>query len=109
MQRLQNLQWRALRSFRPKYLGSARIRTTHVLRSPQSNPCDTLDMLQPELGDGLARLLLVPAVDGDGCTGGDVGLAALLAGVGAVVLLNLGLGVLRLIGELLDAWVGHVG
>ena len=63
-------------------------------------------MLQAELGDGLASLLLVAGVDGDGRALGDHGLALLL-GVAGLLLLDLDVLLLRLIGELFNAGVGH--
>jgi hypothetical protein len=81
---------------------------THVLRSAESDACDALDVLQSELGDGLASLLLVAGVDSDRGTRGDVGLTLLaLRLVAGLLLLNLDVLLLRLIGELLNAWVGH--
>lgn len=45
---------------------------THVLRSAESDTGDARNMLQAELSNGLASLLLVARVDGgDGRAGGD--------------------------------------
>lgn len=66
-------------------------------------------MLQAELGNGLASLLLVARVDGDGGALGDHGITTLLALglVAGLILLNLDVLLLRLIGELFNAGVGH--
>lgn len=62
-------------------------------------------MLQAELANGLAGLLLVPVVDGDGSACGDVGLAGLRLGVR---LAGLDVDVLHgLIGDFFDTGVGH--
>src|SRR5690242_170691 len=79
---------------------------THVLRSAESDACDALDVLQAELGDGLASLLLVAGVDGDGRALGDHGIALLL-GVAGLILLDLDVLLLRLVGELFDTGVCH--
>ena len=64
-------------------------------------------MLQAELGNSLASLLLVPGVDGDGAASWDGGIALALR-VGAVAcVLDVDL-LLRLVGELFNAWVGHL-
>ena len=53
-----------------------------VLGAAESDAGDALDVLQAELANGLAGLLLVPVVDGDGSACGDVGLAGLRLRVG---------------------------
>jgi hypothetical protein len=66
---------------------------------------DALDVLQTELANGLAGLLLVPVVNGDGSACGDVGLAGLRL---RVRLAGLDLDVLHgLIGDLFDTGVRH--
>jgi hypothetical protein len=81
---------------------------THVLWSTKSNTCDAINMLQSELGNGLASLLLVARVDSDRGARGDVGFALLALGlVAGVFLLDLGVLLLGLIGKLFNAWVGH--
>jgi hypothetical protein len=79
---------------------------THVLRSAEGDACDALDVLQAELGDGLASLLLVAGVNGDGGALGDHGIALLL-GVAGLILLDLDVLLLGLVGELFNAGVGH--
>ena len=79
---------------------------THVLRSAEGDACDALNVLQAELGDGLASLLLVAGVDGDGRALGDHGIALLL-GVAGLILLDLDVLLLGLVGELFNAGVGH--
>lgn len=79
---------------------------THVLRSAEGDACDALDVLQAELGDGLASLLLVAGVDGDRRALGDHGIALLLRLAG-LLLLNLDILLLGLIGELFNTGVGH--
>jgi hypothetical protein len=76
-----------------------------VLGAAEGNAGDALDVLQAELGDGLASLLLVPVVNGDGSACGDVGLASLRL----VVRLGLDVDVLLLglIGELFNTGVRH--
>lgn len=66
-------------------------------------------MLQAELGDGLASLLLVAGVNGDGGALGDHGITTLLALglVAGLILLNLDVLLLGLVGELFNAGVGH--
>jgi hypothetical protein len=65
-------------------------------------------VLQSELGDGLASLLLVARVNGYCGARGDVGLALLALGlVAGLLLLNLDVLLLGLIGKLFNAWVGH--
>ena len=82
---------------------------TYVLWSAESDTGDAIDMLQSKLGDGLASLLLVARVDSDRGTCGDVGLALLsLRLVAGVLLLDLGVLLLGLVGELFNAWVGHL-
>jgi len=84
----------------------------NALRPPQSDPRDALNMLQTKFRNRLAGLLLIARVDGDRAASWDGGISA-FAGVnvgirvGAAVL-NLGGLLLWLVGELLDAWVGHV-
>ena len=74
-----------------------------VLGAAESDASDALNVLQAELANGLAGLLLVPVVDGDGSACGDVGLAGLRLRVG---LAGLNVDVLHgLIGDLLNAWV----
>lgn len=82
---------------------------TYVLRSAESDTCDAINVLQPQLGDGLASLLLIAGVDCDRGAGGDVGLSALLALrlVAGFLLLNLDVLLLGLVGQLFNAWVGH--
>jgi hypothetical protein len=83
---------------------------THVLRSAESDASDAVNVLQSELGDGLASLLLVARVDSDRGARGDVGLALLALGlVAGLILLDLDVLLLGLVGELFNAWVGHVG
>lgn len=53
----------------------------NVLWSPQSNASDAVDVLQAELCNGLARLLLVSAVHSDLRTSGNVGITTLLVRV----------------------------
>lgn len=77
-----------------------------VLWSPQSDTSDALNVLQSELRDSLARLLLVPAVHRDLGTSGNVGITALLIRVRGLLLHILHL--LRLVDDFLNAWVGHV-
>lgn len=84
---------------------------THVLGPAESDAGDALDVLQAELRNGLAGLLLVARVDGNLSTGGDAGVAgALVARLGAGLLIgNLGDLLLGLVGELFDTGVGHGG
>jgi hypothetical protein len=84
---------------------------THVLRSAESDACDAVDVLQAELGNGLASLLLVAAVDSDRGARGDVGLALLALALRLLIgllLLDLDVLLLGLVGELFNAGVGHV-
>jgi len=76
---------------------------TYVLRAAEGDTVDAGNVLQTQLSDGLAGLLLVTGVDSDGGTSGDVGLAGL--GLGVTALLD-SLGDL-LIGELFNAGIGH--
>jgi hypothetical protein len=83
---------------------------TYVLRSAKGNAGDALDVLQSQLGDGLASLLLVAGVHSDGGTCGDARLLltcrlslGLVAGFRILNLCDL----LVLVGELFDTWVGH--
>jgi hypothetical protein len=81
---------------------------THVLRSAERDACDAVNVLQSELGNGLASLLLVARVHSDRGARGDVGLALLALGlVAGLVLLNLDVLLLGLIRKLFNAWVGH--
>lgn len=77
-----------------------------VLWSAKGDTGDALNVLQAKLCNSLARLLLVSAVDSNGGACGDVGLTCLVIGVGRLVL-NLLDGLLWLIGNLFDTWVGH--
>jgi len=82
--------------------------STHVLRSAEGDACDAVDVLQAELGNGLASLLLVAGVDGDGRARGHVDLALLvLRLVAGLILLDLDVLLLGLVGELFNAGVGH--
>lgn len=77
-------------------------RCSYVLGAAESDTGDAGNVLQAELGDGLASLLLVTGVDGDSSTAGNDGLIASLGfGVAFDVLGNL------LIGELFNTGVGH--
>ena len=88
----------------------------HILRSPQRNPRDTGDMLQAELANRFPSLLLVARVNSDGGSSGDAGLpfptgGFSLVGVGCargVVDLGALLGG-RVVGQLFNAWVRHLG
>lgn len=81
---------------------------TYVLGSPEGDTGDALNLLQAELGNGLARLLLVARVDSDGRASWDGSLSGLSLRVGAVLgLLNIDL-LLLLVGEFFNSWVGHV-
>lgn len=81
---------------------------THVLRSAEGDACDAVDVLQAELGDGLASLLLVAGVDSDGGARGYADLALLaLRLVAGLILLDLDVLLLGLVGELFNAGVGH--
>lgn len=79
-----------------------------VLWPSQSNPSDTLDMLETQLRDCFARLLLVPAVHSDLSTSGDVGLSTFLIRIRGLVLNLWCILLLWLVGELFDTWVGHI-
>lgn len=76
---------------------------TYVLGAAESDTGDAGDVLQAELGNGLASLLLVARVDGDGGAGGNAGITGL--GLGVADLLNV-LGDL-LIGKLFNTGIGH--
>jgi len=76
---------------------------TYVLGAAEGDTGDAGDVLQAELGNGLASLLLVTRVDGDSSAGGNAGVAGL--GLGVATLLNV-LGDL-LIGKLFNTGVGH--
>jgi len=81
-----------------------------VLGPPQGHSRDALDVLQAELRNGLACLLLVAVVDSNGCASGDIGLACLarVIRVAAIIVLDLGGGgLLGLVRKLFDARVGH--
>lgn len=76
-----------------------------VLGAAESDAGDALDVLQAELANGLAGLLLVPVVNGDGSASGNVGLAGLRLRVRVA---SLDLDVLHgLIGDLFDSGVCH--
>lgn len=77
-----------------------------VLGATEGDTGDALDVLQAELANGLAGLLLVPVVDGDGSACGDVGLAGLALGLGAF-LLEVDVLLLGLIDELFNTGVRH--
>lgn len=83
---------------------------THSLGPAESNAGDTLDVLQTELANGLACLLLVARVHSDGGSCGDARLGLGLAiGVRVrVCVLYLDVLLLGLVREFLNAWVGHV-
>lgn len=81
-------------------------RSTHVLRSAESDASDALNLLQAELGNGLAGLLLVARVNGDGRASGDAALLALRVGAAVVNLLDLLLG---LVDNLFNTGVRHFG
>jgi hypothetical protein len=85
---------------------AAIVACTHVLRSAEGDACDALNVLQAELGNGLASLLLVAGVDGDGGALGDHGIAFLF-GVAGLILVDLDVLLLGLVGELFNAGVGH--
>ena len=78
----------------------------YVLGSAERDTSDAGNVLQAELANGLASLLLVARVDGDSGTAGDGGLVASLRLGGAAGILNVGLGDL-LIGKLFNTGVGH--
>ena len=83
---------------------------TYVLRSSEGDTGDAGDMLQAQLGDLLARLLLVPGVDSDGGPGRNVttlGVAG-LGLVGGLMVLELDLACL-FVAEFFDAGAGHGG
>lgn len=80
--------------------------TTYVLRAAEGDTSDAGDVLQAELGNGLASLLLVTGVNGDRSAAGDGGLLAGLGLVRAASVLDVGLGDL-LIRELFNTGVGH--
>lgn len=79
---------------------------SYVLGTTESDTSDAGNVLQAELANGLASLLLVARVDGDSGTTGDGGLIASLRLGGAAGILNVGLGNL-LVGELFNTGVGH--
>lgn len=87
------------------------LQMTHVLGPAEGDAGDALNVLQAELRDGLAGLLLVARVDSDLGTSGDAGVAgALVARLGAGLIVgNLGDLLLGLVGELFDTGVGHGG
>lgn len=76
--------------------------SAYVLGAAEGDTGDARDVLQAELGNGLAGLLLVARVDGDSSAAGDDGLVASLR-------LRVALDVLGdlLIGKLFNAGVGH--
>lgn len=76
---------------------------TYVLGAAEGDTGDARDVLQAELGNGLASLLLVARVDGDGSAGGNAGITGL--GLGVADLLNV-LGDL-VIGKLFNTGIGH--
>ena len=83
---------------------------THVLWSAQGHTGDAINVLQSELSNGLASLLLVARVDSDRGARGHVDLALLALGlVARLILLDLDVLLLGLVGELFNAGVGHVG
>jgi hypothetical protein len=65
-------------------------------------------VLEAELSDGLASLLLVARVDGDGSTTGDGSLFTSFRLGAAASVFNAGLGDV-LVGKFFDSRVGHVG
>lgn len=79
---------------------------THVLGSAKSNTGDAGDLLEVQLLNGLAGLLLIAAVDLDRRAGGAI--TGLELGVGAVIVVDLGLGDGLLVREFLDSGVGHI-
>jgi len=79
---------------------------THVLGSAESDASDALNLLQAELGNGLAGLLLVARVDGDGRAGGDTTLLTLRVGAG-VINLDLLLGLV--VDNFFNTGVRHFG
>jgi hypothetical protein len=79
---------------------------THVLGSAESNASDALNLLQAKLGNGLAGLLLVARVDGDGRAGGDTTLLTLRVGAG-VINLDLLLGLV--VDNFFNTGVRHFG
>lgn len=94
-------------SQQPSTLATSRNRcvdgiASYVLGAAEGDTGDARDVLQAELGNGLAGLLLVARVDGDSSTAGDDGL---LASLRLRVALD-GLGDL-LIRELFNTGVGH--
>lgn len=83
---------------------------TYVLWSSESHASDTLNVLQTELGNRFPGLLLVPGVDCDRGSGGDVGVAlsVVVVRVRAILrVLDLGYLLLILVWELFYSWVGH--
>jgi hypothetical protein len=78
----------------------------YVLGSAESDTSDAGNVLQAELANGLASLLLVTRVDGDGGAGGDVGLIASLRLGAAAGIFNGVLGSL-LLNDLFNTGVGH--
>jgi hypothetical protein len=83
---------------------------THSLWPAESDTGDALDVLQTELADSLACLLLVARVHRDGGACGDASLGlALNFGVRVrLCILDLDVLLLNLVREFLNAWVGHV-
>jgi hypothetical protein len=78
----------------------------YVLGSAESDTSDTGDVLQAELANGLAGLLLVARVNGDGGTTGDGGLLASLGLRVAAGIFDLGLGDL-IVREFFNTGIGH--
>lgn len=93
---------------------------TYVLGPSERDSGNALNLLQAELEDGLACLLLVSRVHGDRCASGDVGIASLgsraavIAVVVGVVMSMVMRVVVRVVvtlvvvGQLLDACAGHI-
>ena len=81
---------------------------THSLGPAEGHTGDALNVLQAELANGFACLLLVARVHGNGGACGDVALSLAL-GLGVrVCLLDLDILLLGLFRDLLNAWVGHL-
>jgi hypothetical protein len=81
---------------------------TYVLRSAESDASNAIDFVQVQLLQSLASLLLIARVDHSGRATGNAGVAALLLGLIAALLLLDG-GLLGLVvGELLDTGVRHL-
>lgn len=80
---------------------------THSLGPAERHTGDALDVLQTKLADGLACLLFIARVHGNGGACGDVALSLALGFGVRVCLLNLDVLLLRLVADLLNAWVRH--